>query len=50
MKNIPLEMRGKRLGENGMNVACEMEMCISPKLCGAEVYACNEDKMKCWFG
>ena len=21
-----------------------------PKLCGAEVYACNAGKMKCWFG
>ena len=38
------------LWENGMNVACGMEMSISPKLCGAEVYACNEGKMKCWFG
>ena len=27
-----------------------MEMSISPKLCGAEVYACNVGKMKCWFG
>ena len=33
-----------------MNVACGMEMSISPKLCGAEVYACNAGKMKCWFG
>ena len=33
-----------------MNVACGMEMSISPKLCGAEVYACNVGKMKCWFG
>ncbi len=30
-----------------MNVACGMAMSISPKLCGAEVYACNEGKMKC---
>ncbi|MEA4851495.1 MAG: hypothetical protein VB126_08595 [Paludibacter sp.] len=29
MKNIPLEMRGKRLGENRMNEACAMEMSIS---------------------
>ena len=33
-----------------MNVACGMEMSITPKLCGAEVYACNVGKMKCWFG
>jgi len=40
----------KGFGENGMNVACGMEMSISPKLRGAEVYACNVGKMKCWFG
>ena len=33
-----------------MNVACGMEMSISLKLCGAEVYVCNEGEMKCWFG
>ena len=40
----------KGLGENGMHVACGMEMSISMKLCGAEVYVCNEGEMKCWFG
>ena len=38
------------LWENGMHVACGMEMSISLKLCGAEVYVCNEVEMKCWFG
>ncbi len=33
-----------------MNVACGMEMSISLKLCGAEVYVCKEGEMKCWFG
>ena len=33
-----------------MHVACGMEMSISLKLCGAEVYVCNEVEMKCWFG
>ncbi len=41
---------GKELGENGMHVACGMVMSISLKLCGAEVYVCNEGEMKCWFG
>jgi hypothetical protein len=40
----------KGLWENGMNVACGMEMSISLKLCGAEVYVCNEGEMKCWYG
>jgi hypothetical protein len=40
----------KSFGENGMNGACGMEMSISLKLCGAEVYVCNEGEMKCWFG
>jgi hypothetical protein len=40
----------KGFGENGMNVACGMEMSISLKLWGAEVYVCNEGEMKCWFG
>ena len=33
-----------------MHVACGMEMSISLKPCGAEVYVCNEGEMKCWFG
>ena len=33
-----------------MHVACGMEMSISLKLCGAEVYDFNEGEMKCWFG
>jgi len=33
-----------------MHVACGMEMSISLKLCGAEVYVCNEGEMKCSFG
>ena len=30
-----------------MNVACGMEMSISLKPCGAEVYACNVGEMQC---
>ena len=41
----PLEMSGKGLWENGMYVACGMEMSISLKQCGAEVYVCNESVM-----
>ena len=37
----------KGLGENGMHVACGMEMSISLKLCDAEVYVCNEGVMQC---
>jgi len=33
------------LWENGMYVACGMEMSISLKMCGAEVYVCNESGM-----
>ena len=36
----------KSLWENGMHVACGMEMSISLKLCDAEVYACNVSKME----
>jgi hypothetical protein len=38
---------GKSFWENGMNVACGMEMSISLKPCGAEVYACNVGEMQC---
>ena len=38
-------MRGKGLWENGMHVACGMEMSIFLKQCGTEVYVCNESGM-----
>ena len=45
IKKYPWKCVEKGLWENGMNVACGMEMSISLKLCGAEVDACNEGEM-----